>query len=82
MENEELNDNQNSDRVLLAVLVTFLGTPLVLYIGDIIGISHAFYNLKIVIGLAISLAIIADRIYVNKQKKKHITRRSNGTNNP
>jgi len=70
MENEELNDNQNSDRVLLAVLVTFLGTPLVLYVGDIIGISHLFYNLKIVLGLAISLAIIADRIYVNKQKKK------------
>ena len=70
MENEELNDNQKSDRVLLAVIVTFLGTPLVLYIGELIGINHAFYNPKLVIGLAIGLAIIADRIYVQKQKSK------------
>ena len=71
MENEKLNDSQNSDRVLLAVLVTFMGTPLVLYIGELIGINHAFYNPKLVIGLAIGLAIIADRIYVNRQKKKN-----------
>lgn len=68
MDNEEKHERYIANRVLLAVLVTFLGTPLVLFVGDITGITHAFYNLKLVIGLAIGLAVISDRIYTNKKK--------------
>ena len=77
------NDNHTSNRILLAVLVTFISIPLSLVIEDNFNNSLSFMGPRFQLALVFVPAFFSDRIYVHYiKRKKHITRRSSGTNNP
>ena len=80
---ENVNDNQTSNRILLAVLITFISIPLSLVIEDNFNSSLSFMGPRFQLALVFVPAIFTDRIYVHYiKRKKHITRRSSRTNNP
>jgi len=71
-----------SNRIIFAVLVGFISIPLMLLAADKLNIKISLLGPILTICILVLPAIIIDRMYMHYQNKKHITRRSNGTNNP